>query len=795
MKKTKVVIGQLGSPKTPTTKDVRSYLKEFLGDPRVVDINPLLWKIILNCFVLPFRPKKSAFLYSRIWNEEDKSFPLISISESFVEKLKKHLESEEVEINLCFLLTPPRPIDVFGAWAQEDELTRADSVLLLPQFPQYSESTIASVFDAVAKDAKQLVNIPNINFVSHYHNAKCFIDTYVRFIKKELDLGYDELVISFHGIPLRRVLEKKDIYYRHCYETFCLIRERLDIVDEKMHFTFQSRFGSEQWLGPSTEDYVIGLAQKGAKKIVVACPSFTVDCLETIDEIGNELAEEVHEFGTEIVSASCPNDDDQWVREYAHFIKTKIYGSEAEKRDLYYDIDHGEIMKTIPEQVVESPPLTKEMKGTLKIVFLSIFLDLIGFSIIFPLFPELIKYYLEVDPNSSILNFLWGNIQSLVSANSADVGIQSFRSIALFGGVLGALYSFLQFIAAPYWGKLSDRIGRKPVMFYTVFGLALSYVIWFFSGSFLVLIIARILGGIMGGNLSTATAIVSDITDKKRRSKGMAFVGIAFAFGFIFGPAIGGILSMVRLDLMFPALTQYGVNPFSAPALLAAILSFINLWMIKKNFKESLPKENFVKEHFRTSNIFKLFKTLPYEGINQTNLANFFFIAAFSGMEFTLTFLAVERLGYDSLDNAMMFVFIGFMIALVQGGFVRRKAHQIGEKKVVLTGLALLVPGLISIYFSYSTFFLYIGLFFLSMGSAMIVPCLTSLVSFYAPDESQGEAIGVFRSLGSLGRVIGPIVASIIYWKYGSGYPYLIGTFLLIIPFLLVFKLPTIKID
>ena len=795
MKKTKVVIAQLGSPKTPTTKDVRSYLKEFLGDPRVVDINPLLWKIILNCFVLPFRPKKSAHLYSRIWDEKNKSFPLISISESFVEKLRTHLVSDEVEIDLCFLLSHPKPLDVFAAWEQEDELTRADSVLLLPQFPQYSESTIASVFDNVAKDAKYLVNIPNLTFVSHYHNAKCFIDFYVRSIKKELDLGFDELVISFHGIPLRRVLQKKDIYYRHCFETFTLIKQRLEIADEKIHFTFQSRFGSEQWLGPSTEDYAIDLAKNGAKKIVVACPSFTVDCLETIDEIGNELSEEVHEFGTEVVSAKCPNDSDQWVSEYAHFIKTNLYGSEEEKRKLYYEIDNGEIMNSIPEQVEESPPLTKEMKGTLKIVFLSIFLDLIGFSIIFPLFPEMIKYYLKVDPDSSILNLLWGNIQGLVTANSTEVTITSFRSIALFGGVLGALYSFLQFLAAPYWGKLSDKIGRKPVMFYTVFGLAISYLIWFFSGSFLVLIIARILGGIMGGNLSTATAIVSDITDKKRRSKGMAFVGIAFAFGFIFGPAIGGILSKVRLDLMFPALTQYGVNPFSAPALFAAILSFINLWMINKRFKESLPKENFVKEHFRSSNVLKLFKTLPFAGVNQTNFANFFFIAAFSGMEFTLTFLALERLGYDSLDNAMMFLFIGFMIALDQGGFVRRKAHQIGEKKVVLMGLILLVPGLISIYFSYATWLLYIGLFFLSMGSAMIVPCLTSLVSFYAPEESQGEAIGIFRSLGSLGRVIGPIVASIIYWKYGAGYPYLIGTFLLCIPFLLVLKLPMIKAD
>ncbi len=791
MKKTKVVIGQLGSPKSPSTKDVRTFLKEFLGDPRVVDINPLLWKIILNCFVLPFRPKNSAKLYSRIWDDKNKSFPLISISEDFVDKLKKKLESDEVELNLCFLLTKPKPLDVFAAWEQEDESSRADQVLLLPQFPQYSESTIASVFDAVAKDAKQLVNFPNINFVRSYHNAKCFIDCYVRNIKKSLEEGYDDLVISFHGIPLRRVLQKKDIYYEHCYETFFLIKERLDISDEKIHFTFQSRFGSEQWLGPATDEYVEDLAKDGSKKIVVACPSFTVDCLETTDEIGNELPEEVEEYGTEIIAVPCPNDEDQWVNDYAHFISTHIYGSEEDKRNLYYPLDQEKIKKEIPVQEQISPPLEKETKKTLKIVFLSIFLDLMGFSIIFPLFPELIKYYLEVDPESSILKMLWGNIESL-SAMSSATGELNFRPIALFGGILGALYSLLQFIAAPYWGSLSDRIGRKPVMFSTVFGLMVSYIIWIFSGSFLLLIISRILGGLMGGNLSTATAIVSDITDKKRRSKGMAFVGIAFAFGFIFGPAIGGILSLVRLDLMFPNL---GLNPFSAPALFAAILSFINLWMISKRFKETLPKENFQKEHFRTSNLFKLFKTLPYKGLNQTNLANFFFIAAFSGMEFTLTFLAFERLSYTSLDNAKMFVFIGLVLALVQGGFVRRKANQIGEAKVVLMGLLLLVPGLLAISFAQSSLILFIGLFFLAIGSAMIVPCMTSLASFYAPEQKQGEAIGIFRSLGSLGRVIGPIVASVIYWKYGSAYPYLIGCVLLLIPFLLVLKLPQVSKD
>jgi ferrochelatase len=786
-KKVKVVIGQLGSPDSTKVSDVRKYLKEFLGDPRVVDLTPWVWKLILNLFVLPFRPKKSAQAYSRIW--DGSGFPLVKTTNSFAEKLRPHLDSN-IELNQAFLLSKPRVEDIFLAWEKEDYDSRADSVLVIPQFPQYAESTTASVVDVLAKSLSKRVNIPNLSFLSQHHLAKVFIDnsvdqinTYLKKFKAD-GKAADQLVLSFHGIPLRRVLEKKDYYYRHCVETFLLIKAGVTEIDPtKIHLTFQSRFGSEQWLGPATDDYAVDLAKHGNKNIACYCPSFVVDCLETTDEIGHELNHELHEVGAEVLFIPCLNDQDKWVSDYANFINVMVNGSTQEQREQFYQLEPKEVLMNIPKQEYDSPPLSPVAKKTIKIIFLTLFLDLVGFSIIFPLFPQLAKHYLTVNPDNYFLNLIFGAITDLTEVAKNATGM---NPIVLFGGVLGALYSFLQFVAAPIWGGLSDRIGRKPVLLISVAGLTLSYILWFFAGDFTLLILARLIGGIMGGNISTATAVVADVTEAKNRSKGMAFVGIAFALGFIFGPAIGGILSLIDLSQIMPSLIKYGVNPFSVPAAFAAILGVINLFMIAARFNETLPQKNAEQKHLRSSNPFKLFKPLPYANVNFTNWSYFTFIAAFSGMEFTLTFLAVERLSYTPLMNGYMFIFIGVLIALTQGGYVRRKASQVGEKKMALQGLTVLAPGLMIIAFAHSSLMLYLGLFFLSIGSAMAIPTLTSLVSLNTPVENQGQSLGIFRSLGSLGRVIGPIIASLVYWQYGSSVPYIWGAVFLVIPILIL---------
>lgn len=790
--KVKVIIAQLGSPKSTKVSDVRSFLREFLGDPRVVDVTPWVWKIILYLFVLPFRPKRSAKAYQRIAAPE--GFPLITNTAAVAQGLVPHLDSN-IELNHVFLLSHPRLNVVLDEWEKEDQFTRAQKVVVLPQFPQYSESTIASAIDGVGHEFKNRVNIPSFEFVNFYHRSRAFIDHSVRKIEETLaaNPGVEMLFLSFHGIPLRRVVSKKDIYLLHCMETYELIKQKLQL-DIPVKICFQSRFGSEVWLGPYTDESVTAQIKAGTKKVAVYSPSFVVDCLETTDEIGNELGHEVRALGGELVAIPCLNNDPAWIQDYAHFINVTVNGSSVDKEGLYYEVDikerYQEVMK---EEEKKTPtPMSKETKSILKVVFLTMFLDLIGFSIIFPMFPAMSAHYLSVDADNFFLSTIMNIISSIQTATTPQTGAPLMSTIVLFGGLLGAIYSLLQFVAAPIWGGISDRIGRRPVLLISVFGLFISYLIWIFSGSFTLLILSRFIGGIMSGNLSIASAVVSDVTDEKNRSKGMAIIGIAFAFGFVFGPAFGGILSMYNPLVEYPHWASYGVNPFSLPALFAAVLCLINFLMVWKMFPETKKFGEASVQH-KSINPFKLFRPLPYAGVNATNLAYFFFITAFSGMEFTLTFLAVERLSFTSMDNAYMFIYIGFIIAFVQGGYVRRRAHQVGEKKMSMHGLICIIPGLVILAFAHSKLMLYFGLAFLAMGSAMIIPCLTSLVSFYTPRETQGRSLGIFRSLGSLGRVIGPIYASLVYWRYGSVFAYMIGAITLLIPLVIVRALPVVK--
>lgn len=785
-KVTKVVLVQLGSPRSPSVSDVRAYLKEFLADPRVVDINPTLWKIILNLFVLPFRPKRSAALYKRIW--EGQEFPLTRITREFTHKVNE-LTPEYIEVEHAFLLCEPRVGDVYAKWERELDERRdpAQKLIVIPMFPQYSESTIASGIDFFGKLLETKVRIPNFEVITNFHRLKAFIDNSVRVIEEKLTSeNIDELVISFHGIPKRRVIYKKDPYYQHCFETFEFLKEHITgIAQDKIHMTYQSRFGSEEWLTPYTDEYVVNLAKSGKKNIAVYCPAFVADCLETIDEIGTELQEEVKDYGTQIHAIPCLNDDATWASGFAHYVEL-LCDNPKEVENIEYTLEEEKYME-MPKQEMVSEPLSDHAKKSLKIVFLTLFLDLVGFSIIFPLFPALAKHYLSVDADNIFLKAIFGSIDTLTSVGGAG----NFSAIVLFGGALGALYSLLQFVAAPIWGSISDKIGRKPVLLISVFGLFISYVLWAVAGNFTILIIARFIGGIMGGNISTATAVVADVTTSKNRSKGMATIGIAFALGFIIGPAMGGILSLFDLTKMYPVLASYGVNPFSMAAIVAGVLSLFNLVNLYQKFEESLPEEKRGKhESERSANPLKLFKPMPYEGVNLTNFGYFLFLLAFSGMEFTLTFLAAERLNYSSMDNAYMFIFIGLVLALVQGGYVRRKAHTVGEKKMAVQGLIAIIPGLILIGLAASSFMIYAGLFFLAVGSSLVIPCLTSLVSMYAPAQSQGHVIGVFRSLGALARVFGPIAASLVYWKFNSAAPYFLGSLFLLIPIYMVAKLP-----
>lgn len=429
-------------------------------------------------------------------------------------------------------------------------------------------------------------------------------------------------------------------------------------------------------------------------------------------------------------------------------------------------------------------------KNTLKVVFLTLFLDMVGFSIIFPLFPALVRHYLDVDPNNFFLRGILSGVDAFIKVGSSSTSGFAATPTVLFGGALAAIYSLLQFVFSPFWGAISDRIGRKPVLLISITGTFISYILWFFSGSFTTLIVARFIAGVMSGNISTATAIISDVTTRENRAKGMAVIGVAFGIGFILGPALGGGFSLIDLTKTHPDWVSFGVNPFSVPALVALLLAGMNLCSVIFNFKETLPPENRGKTtSHRTSNPFELFKPLPYRGVNLTNFANFLYTLAFSGMEFTLTFLAAERFAYTSMDNARMFIFVGLLIAVIQGGIVRRHAHKVGEKKMTITGLVMLIPGLILVSIAFNTTTLYMGLGLISTGSAMVIACLSALVSLYTPEDLQGKSIGIFRSLGALGRVLGPLAACLLYWRYGASSPYYVSAVFMIVPIVLVLSL------
>ena len=430
---------------------------------------------------------------------------------------------------------------------------------------------------------------------------------------------------------------------------------------------------------------------------------------------------------------------------------------------------------------------SKKQTPILRAVFLTTFLDLVGVSIIFPLFPQLLDHYLTLEGPDSLIGQLVRFLESF--SNQSDNS--EFLTVVLFGGVLGSLYSVLQFICAPIWGLVSDRYGRRSTLLITISGTFLSYLAWFFAKNFAILILARLIGGIMAGNISTASAVIADTTKRKERSKGMAVIGIAFGIGFVIGPAFGGAASFVDLTQVWPDSAQWGVNPFSFAALIALCLAALNLLYVWFKLPETHPPEKRGKGTLhRTANPLALFRKTHLPGVQRTNILSFCFLTAFSAMEFTLVFLTVERFQFTPRNNAGMFVFIGLVIALVQGGAVRRLAPKLGDKPLVIGGLLAIFPGFILIGMSQSLVVLFLGLALMAAGSAFANPCLSGLISQYSPQEHQGFSLGLFRSVGALSRAIGPIIGGLLYWKYGAQSPYSLGAVLIWIPIILAFGLP-----
>lgn len=426
-----------------------------------------------------------------------------------------------------------------------------------------------------------------------------------------------------------------------------------------------------------------------------------------------------------------------------------------------------------------APPGPRKL--SLGVIFLTLYIDLIGFSIIFPLVPDILAHYLAAEGQSGLLGWLVAQADRIAAA----LNVEGNFTAVLLGGVLSSIYALLQFIFAPFWGAVSDRRGRRPVLIITVAGTALSYLLWALSGSFWLFFASRLLGGIFGGNISVATAAVADVTTRAERSRAMGLVGAAFGLGLVTGPVIGAFTA--GLDL-----TAWGLNPFAAPALVALAMSIVNLVWIQARFKESLHAgQRDAETPVRLRNPLAAALGLSNPAVRRINVVAFIFALAFCAMEFSLTFLGADRFGFTARQNGLMLGFLGLCAILTQGIIVRRLLKTVEETKVLRAGLVFAAAGLLVVGFAPTPGWLYPGLALLALGSGLVNPATSGLISLYSGAHEQGRVLGIFRSLGSLARTVTPVLAGLAFWFLGGTFVFSAAAVLALGALAFAVKLPT----
>jgi MFS family permease len=427
-----------------------------------------------------------------------------------------------------------------------------------------------------------------------------------------------------------------------------------------------------------------------------------------------------------------------------------------------------------------SSPLPQ--RRILGLIFLTVFMDIIGFSIVIPLFPHLLDYYIKAEGSAGTL------IGALNAAAEWMGGDTDFKKTVLFGGLLSTLYSLLQFIFSPLWGALSDRIGRRRVLTLTLAGNALSYLVWIFAAQFWVVVLTRLVCGMMAGNIAVASAAAADVTDEKDRTKGMAVVGIAIGLGFVFGPVIGGLASSVQFSDLAHGVS-FGLNPFSVPALIAASMALLNFILVVRYFPETLPEDRRAAADAKRPSIFDL-ATVRSAAVRRTSFANLVYQVAFTGMENTIVFLTFALFLYSPRENAWLFLFNGACMIFAQG-LARQLVKRLGQRKVIMLGMLIasvaffvvaLIPPTRALAGDGAETTFYLGLGLISFATGLILPSVSALVSLYSDASEQGRNLGILRSAGSLARVIGPVTAALLYFHFGSHFWVYIGGALLMLP-------------
>jgi len=318
-----ILLVNLGSPDAPDAASIRRFLKEFLSDHRVIEIPGFIWKLILNLFILPFRPRKLVPLYRSIWTAGGS--PLVSIAKKQKDRLEQHFQDRS-EFSFALAMRYGKP-DIASAIRQ---LARdnAKKVLIFPSYPQYSGSTTASIFDAVSNELQQWRWIPELRFINQYHDDAHFIQALADSVESfwQTNSKGEKLIMSFHGLP-KAYLTKGDPYYCQCHKTARLLAEKLSLDESQWAITFQSRFGKAEWLKPYTSETLKTLAKQGIDSVDVICPGFAIDCLETLEEIAVENRDVFLEAGGKSYQyIPALNDSYEHINALASIIEQHIQG-------------------------------------------------------------------------------------------------------------------------------------------------------------------------------------------------------------------------------------------------------------------------------------------------------------------------------------------------------------------------------------------------------------------------------------------------------------------------------------
>tara|TARA_B100000401_G_scaffold399369_1_gene310503 strand:+ start:175 stop:1170 length:996 start_codon:yes stop_codon:yes gene_type:complete len=319
--KTGVLLINLGTPDSTNWWDIRKYLKEFLSDRRVIEVNPLIWQIILNLFILTFRPSKTAKAYKEIWMKDINKSPLRFYTESQTDKLNEKIKNENIIIDYAMRYGNPS----IRSKIEKMHNNGCEKLIILPLYPQYASPTTATVCDEVFRVLMNMRWQPAIKIVPHYESEPLYIEAIVNSINKklrEIDWKPDLIVASYHGIP-KKYFEKGDPYHCYCHKTTRLISEKFKEIE--IITTFQSRFGPQEWLQPYTDKTLENLPKEGRKKILVISPGFASDCVETLEEISIQGKESFEKSGGEKFGfIPCLNDNQDHIILLEHLIKKSL---------------------------------------------------------------------------------------------------------------------------------------------------------------------------------------------------------------------------------------------------------------------------------------------------------------------------------------------------------------------------------------------------------------------------------------------------------------------------------------